>query len=370
MPARSPGTMRASVSSSRRRCRRPEPVRTALRVVEPRTRRPTRSPRRRWCSATAPAARTATSRLLAAAGHTPAASEVDTASTRSSTRCPPPPRCWPRAAPVRSETRHCTRRSRSPARRAGCSRTPCRRPGGAPDGPPPSRSGAAPAPGVEGRGHRERGEACRRRATGPQKWPAQRLVAPTSPSPRTRRPHRRLAKGTSTVTWSAGTGAEVPTTPLAGLAAHHRCRVSTATDAPRPPRRDGGARPVPSPSRIVVCITALCGSGCNAGGRASAITAARATAPRAPRGPDGRTPRRAGCPGSTPAPRGPGAADATRDARRSSGSPAPTGSPLARRRGRDCASRLSTMLCPETLLIHSSGLTVIRCASTGTARRP
>ena len=30
-------------------------------------------------------------------------------------------------------------------------------------------------------------------------------------------------------------------------------------------------------------------------------------------------------------------------------------------------SRLSTMLCPDALLIHSSGLTVMRCARTGTA---
>ena len=210
------------------------------------------------------------------AGGTAAASEVDTAVDQEQqaavllatvlVTC---------SVPVRSDTRHCTRRSRSPGANgrmlASSLPSPGRRAGWVPTNPIGCGAGARLSK-VSGIGSVVRAAGVA--STGPQKWPPQRLVAPTSPSPRTRRPHRRLAKGTSTVTWSAGTGAEVPTTPLAGLAAHHRCRVSTTTACSTSTASDRRVRDtVPSPSRIVVCISALCGSGCIAGGRASAITA-------------------------------------------------------------------------------------------------
>ena len=117
VPAAGPGRHRAPVARRRR------------------TVRATRSPRRRWCSARAPAARTRRARLLAVAvgaARRPMPQRVDEQQDLAVLVGVRGDTCsWP----VRNETGQCTRRSRSPNRNGRIWRTRHRRPGAARSGP-------------------------------------------------------------------------------------------------------------------------------------------------------------------------------------------------------------------------------------------
>ena len=273
--AASPGRTRASrpssiaqVAARRRRSRRP-----ARRAARPPAARPGR-PRRTWCSASAAAARTVTSRLLGAPSTPPEAPWSASASTTSSTPVSSSARVVTTcSAPVRSETRQLIRRSRSPAwngRIAG-------ELGAVADPPRPVRADQADRLRRLRRASRTAparaapASSGRRAAPGPSGSRPRPLVSATFSSPRIRRPQRRGLTSTPGPGPSASMQAADPAvggciaTYGAGAATRVTCSASSAssttsrTGCPGPrgastwSRRDDqprlAGRPVQQPER-------------------------------------------------------------------------------------------------------------------------
>ena len=163
------------------------------RPSEATTSRPTRSPVRTWCSASAAAARTVRSRVLAA----PSMPPETPMSRRPSTTSHTPASCSARvvitcSSPVRSETGQLIRLSRSPvAKRRIPSNSvplPIRRDRCRPTRPSGCGTSARLSYGAVCGSTLN---PCSGMSTGPQRQPAQALVSATRSAPMTRRPHRR-----------------------------------------------------------------------------------------------------------------------------------------------------------------------------------